>query len=200
MNQVAGPAVRPVRADEWREAKELRLAALRDPVAPIAFLETYERAVAEPDSFWRERTEGAAGGMRVRQFVAEGPDGRWTGTVTVLVEDEGADDAFGGTVERRQAHLVGVYVRPECRGAGVIDALIEAAVAWSWSVADVARARLYVHEENARAERVYQRCGFRRSGETVPMRGDPAKVEREMILDRLQGAPGMRKEPPDLAH
>ncbi|MFJ7003514.1 GNAT family N-acetyltransferase [Streptomyces albidoflavus] len=185
MNQVAGPAVRPVRADEWREAKELRLAALRDPVAPIAFLETYERAVAEPDSFWRERTEGAAGGMRVRQFVAEGPDGRWTGTVTVLVEDEGADDAFGGTVERRQAHLVGVYVRPGCRGAGVIDALIEAAVAWSWSVAEVTRARLYVHEDNARAERVYQRCGFRRSGETVPMRGDPAKVEREMILDRL---------------
>ncbi|MGV9659897.1 GNAT family N-acetyltransferase [Streptomyces koyangensis] len=185
MNQVPRPTVRTVRADEWREAKELRLSALRDPVAPIAFLETYERAAAQPDSFWRERTEGGAGGTRVRQFVAEGPDGRWTGTVTVLVEDEGADDAFGGTVERRQAHLVGVYVRSECRGGGVIDALVEAAVAWSWSVADVTRARLYVHEENARAERVYQRCGFRRSGETVPMQGDPAKVEREMILDRL---------------
>lgn len=185
MNQVPRPAVRPVRADEWREAKELRLAALRDPVAPIAFLETYERAVAEPDSFWRERTEGAAGGTRVRQFVAEGPDGTWGGTVTVLVEDEGADDALGGTVRRRQTHLVAVYVRPDCRGAGVIDALIEAAVAWSWSVAEVTRARLYVHEDNARAERVYRRCGFRRSGETVPMRGEPTKVEREMILDRL---------------
>ncbi|MER7657224.1 GNAT family N-acetyltransferase [Streptomyces albidoflavus] len=186
MNQVARPAVRPVRADEWREAKELRLAALRDPVAPIAFLETYERAVAEPDSFWRERTEGAAGGTRVRQFVAEGPDGTWGGTVTVLVEDEGADDALGGTVRRRQTHLVAVYVRPGCRGAGVIDALIETAVAWSWSVAEVTRARLYVHEDNARAERVYRRCGFRRSGETVPMRGEPAKAEREMILDRFQ--------------
>ncbi|MFD8121717.1 GNAT family N-acetyltransferase [Streptomyces albidoflavus] len=184
MNQVTRPTVRSVRADEWREAKELRLSALRDPAAPIAFLETYERAVAEPDSFWRERTEGAAGGTRVRQFVAEGPDGTWSGTVTVLVEEAGADDAFGGTVQRRQTHLVAVYVRPEYRGGGVIDALIEAAVAWSWSVADVARARLYVHEENARAERVYRRCGFRPSGETVPMQGDAAKVEREMILDR----------------
>lgn len=188
MNQVTRPAVRPVRADEWREAKELRLSALRDPVAPIAFLETYERAAAQPDSFWRERAEGAADGTRVRQFVAEGADGTWTGSVTVLIEEAGADDAFGGTVQRRQAHLVAVYVRPECRGGGVIDALVEAAVAWSWSVADVGRARLYVHEENARAERVYRRCGFRRSGETVPMQGDPAKVEREMILNRVWGA------------
>lgn len=118
MNQVTRPTVRSVRADEWREAKELRLSALRDPVAPIAFLETYERAAAQPDSFWPERTEGGAGGTRVRQFVAEGPDGSWTGTVTVLVEDEGADDAFGGTVERRQAHLVGVYVAPSAGVAG----------------------------------------------------------------------------------
>ncbi|WP_436736417.1 GNAT family N-acetyltransferase [Streptomyces sp. BBFR102] len=183
MNQVTRATVRPVRAEEWREARELRLTALRDPAAPIAFLETYERAVAEPDSFWQGRTEAAAAGTRVRQFVAEGPDGTWSGTVAVLVEEAG-EDAFGGTVQRRQAHLVGVFVRPEHRGSGVIDALFEAAVAWAWSDADVARVRLYVHEDNTRAESVYRRCGFRRSGQTVPARGTAAKAEREMVLDR----------------
>ncbi|MGW7075317.1 GNAT family N-acetyltransferase [Streptomyces sp. NPDC054866] len=183
MNQGSRHAIRPVRADEWPEVKELRLLALQDPVAPIAFLETYEKAAAEPDSFWQERAERAADGARVRQFVGEGPDGTWSGSVTVLIEDAGSDEVFGGPVQQRQAHLAGVYVRPEYRGSGVIDALFEAAVAWAWSVPDVARVRLYVHEDNARAESFYRRYGFVRSGETVPMQGDPSKREREMVLD-----------------
>lgn len=58
--------VRSLRVDEWPLAKALRLEALRDPVAPIAFMETYESAVARPDSFWRERAEGAPKGRRGR--------------------------------------------------------------------------------------------------------------------------------------
>ncbi|MFB7367974.1 GNAT family N-acetyltransferase, partial [Streptomyces hydrogenans] len=76
--------IRPVLADEWERARELRLAALSDPVAHLAFLETHEDAVTRPDDFWRERTAAAAatGDGRVRQFVAEAPDGGWLGTVT----------------------------------------------------------------------------------------------------------------------
>lgn len=183
MNQVSLHAVRPIRPDEWPKVKELRLSSLQDPVAPIAFLETYEKAAAEPDSFWQERAEKAADGTRVRQFVAEGPDGTWNGSVTVLIEDADSDDVFGGPIQKRQAHLAGVYVRPDHRGSGVIDALFGAAVEWAWSVPDVARVRLYVHEDNARAESFYRRFGFVRSGETVPMKGDPSKVEREMVLE-----------------
>ncbi len=70
--------VRAVRADEWRQVRELRLAALQDPVADIAFLETYETAVDLPDAFWQQRAEGAAEGADgVRQFVAEAADGSW---------------------------------------------------------------------------------------------------------------------------
>lgn len=178
------PHVRPIRAHEWREVKELRLSALKDPAAPIAFLETYEKAVAEPDSFWQERAKGASGGTRVRQFVAEGRDGAWSGMVTVLIEDAGSSDVFGTTVQQRQAHIVGVFVRPGHRGGGVIDALFETAVAWASSVPEVARVRLYVHQDNARAESFYRRFGFVPSGHTAPMKGDPSKVEREMVLDR----------------
>ncbi|MEU5779229.1 N-acetyltransferase [Streptomyces venezuelae] len=176
--------VRTVRADEWPQVRELRLAALRDPAAPVAFLETYEEAAAKPDSFWRERAEGAAKGLPVRQFVAEDADGVWVGSVTVLVEEAGADDVFGGVTEQRQAHVVGVYVRPEHRGAGATDALFEAAVGWSWSLDGLERVRLYVHEGNPRAQAFYRRFGFVRSGEVVPVPGDPSSREFELVLKR----------------
>ncbi|MFJ9180995.1 GNAT family N-acetyltransferase [Streptomyces sp. NPDC102360] len=185
--------IRPVRADEWRAAKELRLAALRDPAAPLAFLETYEDGAAQPDEFWRGRAERAAHGATALQFVAEsteagetGAGGRWDGSVVVLVEEAGAVDFFGRAVERRQAQLVAVFVRPEARGSGVAGALFSAAVEWAFGLEGVARVRLYVHEDNRRAEAFYRRFGFVRTGGVVPNPGDPSQVEREMELKRRQ--------------
>ncbi|MEU2562630.1 GNAT family N-acetyltransferase [Streptomyces longispororuber] len=177
--------IRPVRGDEWRQVRALRLLALRDPAASIAFLETYENAVAKPDAYWKDRTAGAAGpGGTVRQFIAEGPDGGWAGSVTVLVEEPGAGSVLGpgGTVP--QAHLVGVYVRPEHRGTGLTEALFQAAVEWARAPegAGVERVRLFVHEANGRAEAFYRRFGFVRSGEAVPVPGDPSALEYEMVL------------------
>ncbi|MFF8832205.1 GNAT family N-acetyltransferase [Streptomyces sp. NPDC015131] len=180
--------IRPVRAEEWREAREIRLAALQDPVAPVAFLDTYEAAVARPDEHWRERTAAAAvdGGSAVRQFVAEAPDGTWDGTVTVLVERAGEPTRFGSVPEADQTHVVGVYVRPRGRGAGLADALLRAAVEWSWSLdgragegggADVRRVRLYVHERNGRAEAFYRKAGFVPTGESLPVEGDASGAD-----------------------
>lgn len=178
--------IRPVRADEWRAARELRLAALRDPAAPLAYLETYEDAVAQPDEFWRGRSERAAHGTTALQFVAEADEGgRWDGSVVVLVEEAGALDFFGKVVERRQAQLVAVFVRPEARGSGVAEALFSAAVEWAFGLEGVTRVRLYVHEDNLRAEGFYRKFGFVRTGGAVPNPGDPSKVDREMELKRL---------------
>lgn len=56
--------------------KELRLRALRDPVADLAYLETYEEAAARPDSYWQERAaRGAEGAAGAQQVVAVGPGG-----------------------------------------------------------------------------------------------------------------------------
>lgn len=165
--------------------KELRLAALRDPVAHLAFLESYEEAVAKSDAYWRERTAGASEGATARQqLIAEGPDGTWGGSVTVLVEDAGTQDPFGGLVEQNQAHLVGVFVRPGQRGRGVTEALFEAAIAWSWEIADVERVRLFVHERNARAEAFYRKVGFLPTGVTVPVPGEPGALEVEFAVKR----------------
>ncbi|GAA2544328.1 GNAT family N-acetyltransferase [Streptomyces levis] len=175
--------IRSVRAEEWPAARELRLDALRDPVAHLAFLETYEEAVARPESFWRERTAGAAEGAEARQqIIAEGPDGRWVGTVTVLVEEPGTTDWAGFPVERKQGHLVAVFVRPEERGSGLTEVLFDAALEWAWG-RGLERVRLIVHEENGRAQRFYRRVGFVPSGVTVPL-GDSGERELEFVLER----------------
>ncbi|MFI5621758.1 GNAT family N-acetyltransferase [Streptomyces sp. NPDC051567] len=178
--------IRPVRTDEWEKAKELRLTALNDPVAPMAFLENAAEATERPDAFWQDRTGRASQGRDVRQFIAEGPYGQWNGTVTVLVEERGSSDFLGRTVERTQGHLVAVFIRPGHRGAGLAEALFGAALEWAWSLEKPAleRVRLFVHEENARAGAFYRRFGFVASGCVVPMPGKPGERELEYALPR----------------
>ncbi|MFF8596721.1 GNAT family N-acetyltransferase [Streptomyces sp. NPDC015220] len=176
--------VRAIRAEEWPAVKALRLRALRDPIAHLAFLETYEDAAAKPDSFWQERAAKASTGETgVRQFVAQGPDGEWVGSVTVLLEEAGTTDWAGFPVERRQGHLVGVYVRPEHRGCGLTEVLFDEAVQWAWAIG-VERIRLIVHEDNGRAQRFYRRVGFLPTGRTVPLAGKPGETELEYALER----------------
>ncbi|MDQ0794959.1 GNAT family N-acetyltransferase [Streptomyces sp. B1I3] len=179
--------VRAVRSEDWQQARQLRLEALQDPAAPVAFLEAYEEAVRKPDAFWQGRTDAAAEGRSSRQFVAERPDGSLAGTVTVLVE-RAADDAvrFGSVAETDQAHVVAVFVRPQDRGRGVVEALFREATEWSWSLTDprIDRVRLYVHEANPRAAAVYRRLGFVPSGRTEPVPGDPSSSEIEYEVRR----------------
>ncbi|WP_018568830.1 GNAT family N-acetyltransferase [Streptomyces sp. PsTaAH-124] len=176
--------VRAIRADEWPAVKALRLEALQDPVAHLAFLETYEEAVERPDSFWRERAAGAAeGSTEVRQFIAEAPDGTWVGSVTLLMEEAGTTDWAGFPIQRRQGHLVGVYVRPEHRGCGLTEVLFDEALRWAWEIG-AERVRLIVHEENGRAQRFYRRVGFLPTGRTVPLASAPDANELEYVLER----------------
>ncbi|MGW6870093.1 GNAT family N-acetyltransferase [Streptomyces sp. NPDC054901] len=177
-------SIRPVRAGEWRQVKELRIAALKDPAASVAFLETVEKAESHSDAFWQQRAEGASHGRTARQFVAEGPDGTWGGGVTVLVEDAGSVDIFGQVVEQGQGHLVGVFVREEWRGSGMAEGLLAAAVEWAWSLEEPAldRVRLFVHRDNALAAAFYRRFGFTPSGRIVVL--DSGAEEHEHLLGR----------------
>ncbi|MFC9249380.1 GNAT family N-acetyltransferase [Streptomyces sp. NPDC057136] len=180
--------IRAVSAEDWQSAKELRLAALQDPMAPVAFLETYEDAVARPDAFWQQRTADAAEGVAVRQFIAERPDGALAGTVTVLVERPGGDTRFGAAAEVDQAHVVGVFVHKQDRGNGLADELFRTAIDWSWSLAEprIERVRLYVHEGNPRAAGAYRRIGFVPSGQSVSVPHDPAARELEYVIERAR--------------
>jgi RimJ/RimL family protein N-acetyltransferase len=161
---------RPVRADEWRQVRGLRLAATSDPLAHLAFYATRDEEAARPDAFWQERAAGSSSDAgpeaTARQLVAVADDGTWAGTATVLVEREGANDIEGHPVEQSGGIVVGVYVRPEHRGASLVDGLMDAAAEWTRSL-DLGRLRLYVHAGNARAQGAYRRCGFAATGTSV---------------------------------
>lgn len=171
--------IRTVQAGEWLKARELTLTALADPVAPVAFATTLEEMAGQPDSFWQERAERASHGTAARQFVAESPDGGWAGTVVVLVERPGDENFFGKPIRAPQAHLVGVFVRAENRGSGLIEQLFEAGTKWAWSLEEpvVGRVRLFVHEDNRRAAAFYRRFGFTATGVALG-------ADREMEIAR----------------
>lgn len=151
-------------ATEASRVKALRLEALGDPVAHIAFLDTLEDARARPDQVWTDRTVAAALSDQAAQFVAE--DGRvWAGSVTVLRR------------EGDRALLVGVYVRPQSRGGGILTQLVAAAETWAQRQG-CTELVLEVHEDNLRAQAAYRKLGF---AVTVECTEGPNGRELEMV-------------------
>lgn len=127
---------------------------------------------------------GASQGNSARHFIAEGPGGEWAGGVVVLVEAEGSDDVFGNRIASPQAQLVGVFVRPEYRGVGLTERLFAAAMEWAWSLEEprVNRVRLFVHENNPRAQGFYRKIGFVPTGVTALLSGDGCHdLEMEVV-------------------
>jgi RimJ/RimL family protein N-acetyltransferase len=162
--------IRPVHAHEWREIKALRLRALSDEAAPMAFLEPYGEASIRTDEFWQDRVRassveaGRAAGAR--QFVAITEDGDWVGTAVGLVEKAGDVDFAGGLVTRPGGHVVGVFLCPGDRGGGLLGRLCQAVTEWLREVGP-AHVRLYVHSDNLRARRAYEKLGFTLTGTSV---------------------------------
>jgi len=155
--------VRRARADEWRSLRSLRLDALRDPDADLAFLDRYDDAVQRPDAHWQDRAARSAEGDEAAQLVAVDGDAL-VGTVTVIVQAPGTQDHHGRPVAHQRAVLVGVYVRPEHRGTGVVDDLFAGAASWCRE-RGFGEVVLNVHRDNARAQGAYRRAGFTPSGD-----------------------------------
>ena len=169
--------VRRVREEEWRQVRDLRVQALHDPAAPIAFLDTVENASAQPDEFWQQRTSNAAVGDEAAQFVAIDDDGEWFGTVTVL-HPLGVENGL----------VVGVYVAEGHRSTGIIDELFEAAAEWA-TTGGAAALTLEVHVDNARAQSAYTRNGFVFTGEKTT-----AEIGDEYVMIRtLDAASSVRR-------
>lgn len=161
--------VRRIRLHEWREVRELRIRAVSDPAAPVAFLSTREQELARDDDFWQRRAADAAMGENAAQFVAV-RDERWVGSATVLLREVGESDTLGRVVPAPQADVVGVFVDPAHRGEGVLGLLIGAAAEWA-AGSGVSGLTLDVHADNARAQAAYRKLGFA-----------PTGLERETVI------------------
>jgi len=140
--------------------REIRLAALKE--APYAFGSTYQREVEADELNWRSRLAGRA------QFVAELLDGSAAGTAGGIPSGDGS------------ASLISVWVRPESRGTGAGDSLVEAVLEWA-RAGRFPAVRLWVTTGNDAAERLYVRHGFVRTGAVKPVIEGEDRTELEMI-------------------
>ncbi|WP_040163333.1 GNAT family N-acetyltransferase [Microbacterium gorillae] len=170
--------VRRIRADEWRQVRDLRLQALADPDASMAFIGSREVAAGQPDDHWRARAMAGAAGGPSAQFIAL--TGRvWQGTATVIVQEAGSLDERLRPRPERRATVVGVFVVPQARGGGAVDGLLGQCARWA-TEAGFRRLFLSVHVDNVRAQAAYRRFGFRDTGvEFTSVVGD----EKEMAFE-----------------
>ena len=164
---MTSPEIRRIRADEWPELRDLRLAALRD--TPLAFGSTYERELAFADDRWQRWAADAASGAEYIAVVAAAQ--RW------VAMGRGSADLD----DPRSAFLTAVYVAPDWRRKGLGSAVSEAVVDWARQHG-FESIRLHVTDWNAAARRVYESLGFEPTGVTEPLPHDPSVTEGEMRL------------------
>jgi ribosomal protein S18 acetylase RimI-like enzyme len=146
-------AIRPVRADEWRRWRETRLRMLRDDAD--FFSTRYDDMVREPDQVWREWVADAAAGDQKTLFVAE-EDADWLGVVGAFAR-----------VNPSEVQLISMWVDPQARGRGVARDLIRAVAQWTAKRGST-RVVLFVQEANLPAQQLYERAGFRPTGDRTP--------------------------------
>jgi ribosomal protein S18 acetylase RimI-like enzyme len=142
--------VRPVRADEWPRWRDVRVRMLREETS--SFSSRWEDVARQPEEYWRDWVDAAAAGTTRRLFVAEQGD-RWLGAVGCHLR-----------VDRSEAQLISMWVAPDARGTGLAQELIRAVAAWARE-RGCAGVFLFVQEANAPARRLYERAGFKATGE-----------------------------------
>jgi|SRR5579862_1436151 len=142
--------------------RAVRLAALEDSLQ--FFCTSYAREAAYSTADWR----------------------RWiTGSAVFLLESDGETRGMAcgkrDDAQPERVHLLGMWVHPESRGSGAAAALV-AAVKEFAAASGATHVRLGIVEGNARAQRCYERAGFRLTGHSQQLDCN-ANPEIEMICD-----------------
>lgn len=188
--------VRAIRPQDWRQVRALRLEALQDEAAAVAFSSNYAESSALPDEFWQDRafdaSEAAGATARSRQFVAIAADGSWVGSVSVLAPFDVDDTGSGLDLATRSPNLVGVYIRPLHRGSGLLAKLVEAAAAWVQELG-FSLLCLGVNVDNPRALRAYEKLGFVKVSDLASTPSG-CELEMRMAIDDTLTTDGTRTE------
>ena len=152
--------VRRLQSEDWRLYRTVRVRALLD--APEAFGSSAAEAKRLGEEEWRRRVSTRAA------FVA------LAGTAAVgLVSGIEADQAG-------EAELISMWVDPRWRRQGVAGLLIQAVTDWA-TAQGFSALRLWVADGNEKAERLYARAGFNKTGERQPMGHGPGRMEFAML-------------------
>jgi GNAT superfamily N-acetyltransferase len=169
--------IRQAQAADWEALRQLRLGALAD--APGAFASTLEREVAFPAEVWRQRAQGGPGSAN---FIAR-EGGVDIGLVAIFAEPDA----------RGRMHLVSMWVTPRYRRRGVARALVDQAVRWA-AERQAREVILWVADHNTAARRLYERIGFRPTGERQPLPSNPARTESLLRLPVAGSLPARAQE------
>jgi ribosomal protein S18 acetylase RimI-like enzyme len=138
--------------------RALRLEALTE--APWAFGSTYERELARTTADWQ----------------------RWFSPgVTLILEAAGVPRGLVAGVHDKDrhgvVHLMAMWVHPSLRGSGAADALVTSLIDWAVQ-GGATEVTLCIAKGNDRAQRCYERHGFRLTGhETAGGRAGFVEVE-----------------------
>lgn len=155
----AGPA-------DWQRLRDVRLRALA--ADPSAFGSSLEREQGFDERRWRSWPETGAVLLAIDPAAPDRPWG--LATLRALAGDENAD-----------GELNAMWVEPEQRGTGLGGQLLQAALA-SAAAGGYHSVRLWVTDGNLGAASLYERAGFRRTGQTEPLLSDPQLTVHEYLL------------------
>jgi ribosomal protein S18 acetylase RimI-like enzyme len=146
--------------------REIRLEGLKQ--APDAFASTFEREDAMPLSWFEERI---VKGNVFAVFV----DGTLMGVAGYWPQE--------GIKECHKALLWGMYLRPDARGLGLGERLIEAIVAHA--SARVEQLQLGVADGNEAALRLYRKTGFSEYGREMKALKEGGRYLDEVLMVRF---------------
>lgn len=162
-------SVRRVVADDWRELKRVRLAALATDRS--AFGSTLEVESAFGDQVWIDRARESATSDHRVTWLACDADGRVVGMV-------------GAHIQQKGASLFGMWVDPAVRGAGVGGKMLDALIGWLEARHPAVTISLSVNPTLAPAVRLYESRGFASTGASTAIDHTPGARCAEMVRRR----------------
>jgi ribosomal protein S18 acetylase RimI-like enzyme len=120
------------------------------------FSTRYEDMVRQPDAAWQKWTTEAADGTEKVLFLAE--------------DGDGVAGVVGGfrRLDPGEVQLVSLWVDARARGQGVAQSLIREVAGWARGVG-AERVVLFVQEANLPGRALYERAGFRPTGDREPI-------------------------------
>ena len=162
--------IRELEAGEWPLLRDLRFRSLAE--SPDAFRPTVEELEAMADEEWIDVVRSTVEHPRGLLAVADGDNGP-VGVVFGRVTEDGSTTVIGA-----------MWVGPAVRGQGAGRALLDAALAWGWTVG-ARRASLWVVADNGPAFRLYRSAGFEPTGETGRLRDGSDIPIVQLALERI---------------
>jgi ribosomal protein S18 acetylase RimI-like enzyme len=159
-----------IRRIETSDSPILRAVRLRALATdPASFGSTYEREAAFPDQTWVQRAEDSSAGNDAATMI-----------VVLGAEPVGIVTGMRNQAQRRLFHVVGMWVAPEARRAGLGRRLLDEIEGWIASCGGT-RAHLSVTNAATAATQLYESAGYKLDGYSAESKHTPGLIESSLV-------------------